>query len=149
MVGGGLRVEDFQGSPGRGTQIGDFGGAWGQNKPEWGPQGPGHTGGPRVPHLRESLGRVQTRNPHRVGGWPRDGDQSPQGCPEGWPGGRAPLDVTGAINGPRELEFREPNHSNDHLTSDLTTDLTSNFWSGRDGVDMSKLKIIRSLKNGR
>ena len=59
------------------------------------------------------------------------------------------LDVTGAINGPRELEFREPNHSNDHLTSDLTTDLTSNFWNGRDGVDMSKLKIIRSLKNGR
>ena len=84
-----------------------------------------------------------------MGGWPRDGDQSPQGCPEGWPGGRAPLDVTGAINGPRELEFREPNHSNDHLTSDLTTDLTSNFWNGRDGVDMSKLKIIRSLKNGR
>ena len=84
-----------------------------------------------------------------MGGWPRDGDQSPQGCPEGWPGGRAPLDVTGAINGPRESEFREPNHSNDHLTSDLTTDLTSNLWNGRDGVDISKLKIIRSLKNGR
>ena len=89
MDGGGgtpVEVEDFHGSRGRGTQIGDFRGAWGQNKPEWGPQGPGHTGGPRVPHLRESLGRVQTRNPHRVGGWPRDGDQSPQGCPGGWPG---------------------------------------------------------------
>ena len=144
MVGGGLRVEDFQGSPGRGTQIGVFGGAWGQNKPEWGPQGPGHTGGPRVPHLRESLGRVQTRNPHRVGG---------AGLGMGTRARRVVqevgLDVTGAINGPRELEFREPNHSNDHLTSDLTTDLTSNFWNRRDGVDMSKLKIIRSLENGR
>ena len=107
--GGGTPSRGLPGEPWkRDANWSYFGGAWGQNKPEWGPQGPGHTGGPRVPHLRESLGRVQTRNPHRVGGWPRDGDQSPQGCPEGWPGGRAPLDVTGAINGPRELEFREP-----------------------------------------